>query len=235
MPPWLENLPAWCGDIHELLPMHLAGVIVTTAAIFGGGLIGFERGRAQKPAGLRTMILICLGSAIFTQASLLLGGDPNQLSDRTRIAAQIVSGIGFLGAGAIIRERGRVVGFTTGAGIWATAAVGVVVGSGHVAAGLFFAVLIFFTLSAAKGLEHVLVGRCRYATVRVTYDDRDGKTRILVDQILHRFHLDRRVNYEPVDERHQRAVIHYCHHHRHHRSVLNALATLETVSHIATD
>ncbi len=231
--PAIEISP-WLGNIHDVLPAHWAGILVTASAVLCGGLIGFERGRAQKPAGLRTMILICLGSAIFTQASLLMG-DPNQLADRTRIAAQIVSGIGFLGAGAIIRDRGRVLGITTGAGIWATAAVGLTVGSGHVAAGMFFAFLIFCTLSAAKGIEHALLGRCQYGTVHVTFDDPDGKTRILLDQILHRFHLDERVSYHDVEETVRTATIPYCRAHRHHRSVLNALVALENVVQISTD
>ena len=107
---------------------------MTLTSILCGGIIGIERQRAQKPAGMRTLILICLGSAIFTQASILLG-DGWAEADRTRVAAQIVTGIGFLGAGAIIRERGLVIGVTTGAGIWATSAVGVIIGSGHIAAG----------------------------------------------------------------------------------------------------
>ncbi|NUQ85359.1 MAG: MgtC/SapB family protein [Anaerolineales bacterium] len=89
------------GDAHSLLAPELVGPVVSLVAILCGGLTGFERQRAAKPAGFRTMILICLGSAIFTQASILLGGGPGH-ADRARVAAQVVTGIGFLGAGAII-------------------------------------------------------------------------------------------------------------------------------------
>ena len=98
-------------------------------ALLIGGIIGAERERQKKAVGLRTLILISVGSAIFTilsiRISVLWGGEP------TRIAAQIVSGIGFLGAGVILEERGRVVGLTTAATIWLTAALGMAVGAGE--------------------------------------------------------------------------------------------------------
>jgi putative Mg2+ transporter-C (MgtC) family protein len=94
-----------------------------------GGLLGFERELRQKSAGLRTHMLIAIGSALFTLMSYELadaaGGDPG------RIAAQIVTGIGFLGAGAIIRRDGDIHGLTTAATIWVNAAVGVAAGGGE--------------------------------------------------------------------------------------------------------
>src|SRR2546428_10596778 len=87
-----------------------------------GGIIGVEREIRDKPAGLRTNILICVGSTLFmsisTKVAQLLGGDP------TRIAAQIISGIGFLGAGAVLHSHGFVLGLTTAATIWVVAGVG---------------------------------------------------------------------------------------------------------------
>ncbi|MCZ6684157.1 MAG: MgtC/SapB family protein [Planctomycetota bacterium] len=225
--------PIWMGDIHGVLQPHWAGAVVTAAAIICGGMIGFERERALKPAGLRTMILICLGSAIFTQASILLA-DSGAMADRTRIAAQIVSGIGFLGAGAIIRERGRLVGVTTGAGIWSTAAVGMMLGSGHVAAGLFFSILILVTLSAAGILEQLILGRCRFSTVRIAIDGRDGKARIQIDHVLSRFGIDGAAKYEGEGDERQIVTVRYCEAHRHHRAVLPSLAALEKVIHIKT-
>lgn len=220
--------PNWMGDVHDVLSPHWAGVVVTAAAILCGGIIGFERERALKPAGLRTMILICLGSAIFTQASILMA-DSGAIADRTRIAAQIVSGIGFLGAGAIIRERGRLVGVTTGAGIWSTAAVGMVLGSGHVAAGAFFSILILATLAGAGFLERLILGQCQFQTVDLTIDSRNGKARIAIDHVLSRFGTADTAKYEDSGEGRQRVTVRYCSAHRHHRAVLHALATLEHV------
>src|SRR5690554_1125523 len=96
------------------------------AAILGG-LVGLEREISGKPAGLRTNLLICVGAALLTELSLSIGlltaERPN--ADPARIAAQIVSGIGFLGAGTIIQARGSVVGLTTAATLWVVAAIGI--------------------------------------------------------------------------------------------------------------
>lgn len=96
-------------------------------AILVGGLIGAEREYHDKSAGFRTIIFICTGATLFTIFSIRLAGD----SDPTRIAANIVSGIGFLGAGAILRDAGRVVGLTTAATIWLAAALGMGIGGGY--------------------------------------------------------------------------------------------------------
>jgi putative Mg2+ transporter-C (MgtC) family protein len=93
-----------------------------------GGMLGAEREFRQKSAGFRTNILIAMGSALFTIASLTLAADR---SDPTRIAAQIVTGVGFLGAGAILRTDNRVHGMTTAATIWVNAALGVTAGAGE--------------------------------------------------------------------------------------------------------
>ena len=93
-----------------------------------GAIIGYQRERAGKPAGLRTHILICVGAALFTVASLYGFG---MTADPARVAAGIVAGIGFLGAGAIIRREGGIVeGLTTAATIWAVAAIGLAAGAG---------------------------------------------------------------------------------------------------------
>lgn len=113
-----------------------------------GGILGFEREWRQKNAGLRTNILIATGSALFTLMSIDLsdsaGGDP------TRVAAQIVTGIGFIGAGAIMRTRDGIRGLTTAAMIWVNAAIGVAVGGGEyrlavIATGVTLLVLIVMT------------------------------------------------------------------------------------------
>ncbi len=115
-------------------------------ALFVGGVIGLEREYREKAAGFRTMILICLGSAIYTIISIRISGPGN---DPGRIAAQIVSGIGFLGAGVIMRESGHTVGITTAASIWFVAALGMGLGSGEyllvgISVLLALAVLILF-------------------------------------------------------------------------------------------
>jgi len=100
---------------EQIVPLLLAAGL--------GGLIGLERQLHDKPAGLRTNILICLGAAVFTLVSKLMAGEDGQST--TRIAAQVVTGIGFLGAGAIIRDPKGVHGLTTAATIWLVASIGV--------------------------------------------------------------------------------------------------------------
>src|SRR4030042_594000 len=94
-------------------------------AVFCGAVIGLERQLKHKPAGLRTNILICLGAAVFTIISARMAGDKDAI---TRIAAQIVTGVGFLGAGAVIQDRGGIHGLTPAATIWLVASVGMACG-----------------------------------------------------------------------------------------------------------
>lgn len=102
-------------DWYHLLGAPWAHTALVVCAILCGTLIGAEREKNSKPAGLRTMILIALGSTLFTMVSYLLAGDDD---DRGRVAAQIVSGIGFLGTGAILHDTVRIRGLTTAATIW---------------------------------------------------------------------------------------------------------------------
>lgn len=102
-------------------------IIKLLLAVLLGGLLGIEREFRDKAAGFRTHILICLGAALFTIISINFFGQ----ADPARVAAQIVTGVGFLGAGAILRDGGRIVGLTTAALIWMAAAIGMAVGSGR--------------------------------------------------------------------------------------------------------
>jgi uncharacterized membrane protein YhiD involved in acid resistance len=139
-----------------------------------GGAIGFEREIAGKPAGLRTNILICVGAALFTHLSISIAQigftpDGRPYGDTTRIAAQIVSGIGFLGAGAILHAHGAVVGLTTAATIWVVAAVGAAIGAGAYVEGVGTSVLIILVLVGLRPVERNLLNRRRKvnATIRV--------------------------------------------------------------------
>jgi putative Mg2+ transporter-C (MgtC) family protein len=122
-------------------------IVKLLLALVLGGLIGWERELYDKPAGFRTNTLICVGSTLFTIFSLKIGTIPG--TDSSRIAAQIVSGIGFLGAGAIIRRGEAVLGLTTAATIWFVASIGMGVGAGYyvtssVGTALALAILILF-------------------------------------------------------------------------------------------
>src|SRR3989338_8916940 len=122
-----------------------------TVALALGAFIGLERELSDKAAGLRTNILICVGSCLFAILSRLLADAVG--TDVTRIAAQIVSGIGFLGAGAIMREGEHVTGLTTAATIWTVAAIGMGVGYGFWALAAWAALLVLFIQLAFTQLD----------------------------------------------------------------------------------
>lgn len=112
--------------VSGIIPLSFRQELIALgASVFVGGLIGVERQSRDKAAGLRTMIFICMGATLFTIISRCLGGDP------ARVAAQIVSGIGFIGAGVILKHGSRILGVTTAAVIWVTAALGMCIGAGH--------------------------------------------------------------------------------------------------------
>lgn len=127
-------------------------------AVLAGGLLGAEREFQDKAAGFRTIILITLGSALFTIFSLKM--DPG--FTQTRIASNIVTGIGFLGAGAIVRERGRIGGLTTAATIWLSAALGMGIGAGEIYFSLAATAISIFVLLAFPYIE-LLIDRMREA------------------------------------------------------------------------
>jgi putative Mg2+ transporter-C (MgtC) family protein len=123
--------------------INVEDIVKIILAVVIGGIIGAERERHNKAAGLRTMILISIGSTLFTIFSLKMTGEAN---DPTRIASNIVVGIGFLGAGVILREGGRITGLTTAATIWLTAALGMGIGAGQYILVAFAALLVTIVL-----------------------------------------------------------------------------------------
>jgi len=116
-----------------------------------GGIIGLERQYREKAAGFRTIIIICLGTTVFSILSSKFGwGDPS------RIAAGIVTGIGFLGAGVIIQNRGQISGLTTAATVWYAAALGMGIGLGEYTFSIASVVLVFLILSFFPYLEKII-------------------------------------------------------------------------------
>jgi putative Mg2+ transporter-C (MgtC) family protein len=139
---------------------------VVLAAVLGGA-IGFERELREREAGLRTHMLVSVGAALFTLVSAYAWTDwrfstPEGLVfDPTRIAAQIVTGIGFLGAGAIIRQGLSVRGLTTAATLWVVAAIGMAAGAGYYAAAVITTILVLFSLWPLRIVARPVLGRFR--------------------------------------------------------------------------
>ena len=141
----LHEVNVWSAGFRVLLSLLL------------GGLIGLERGRHGRAAGLRTHILVCVGAAVaalvglYSCQVLSLGGDA------MRIGAQVISGIGFLGVGTIlVRNRDKVTGLTTAAGLWATACIGLAVGVGFYSVALFAFLAVSLTMSLLIYLERAI-------------------------------------------------------------------------------
>ena len=122
-----------------------------TLGLVLGAIIGFERELHRQPAGFRTHSLVSLGAALFTIVSAF--GFEGSIADPTRIAAQIVSGIGFIGAGTILQYRGHIRGLTTAASLWSVAAVGTAAGAGLVVLAIMATVLILVILSLLDRVE----------------------------------------------------------------------------------
>jgi len=131
-------------------PLSAQFWIAIGVAVLCGGIVGFERQMRGKPAGIRTNILICLGTTIFVKLSTLYSG---QNADMTRVLGQVVTGIGFLGAGVILARGGRVQGVTSAAVIWTLAGIGAMIGFGLFIPAIALAIVTVCILTVIEFLE----------------------------------------------------------------------------------
>ena len=148
-----------------------------TAAAALSSLIGLEREIHGQPAGLRTHMILGVGAALAAVLSISYSqflSSPNLPSDPARIVAQVVSGVGFLGAGAILRFGVTVKGLTTASSLWTTAIIGIACGSGYFELALFTSLLVLLILTAMNRLEEWILTSYKTRTFKVTLDDRPG-------------------------------------------------------------
>lgn len=168
---WLPELARWSV---EVVVTQLDTVLRLILAAALGGMIGLEREASGKPAGFRTNLLICVGAALLTELSRFIALAPGSdifRSDPGRIAAQIVSGIGFLGAGTIMQSRGSVTGLTTAATLWVVAAIGMAVGAEAYIPALVTTFLVMAALRMLGRIEdHLLPRRSAERTLEVVLD-----------------------------------------------------------------
>lgn len=153
-------------DFELILRLFLAVLI--------GGIVGFEREIHQRPAGFRTHILVCLGSTLIMITSLEMHNLFGASSDPGRIAAQVVSGIGFLGAGTILREGVTIRGLTTAASLWATAAIGLSIGAGLYLYGIMGAGLLLLTLWSLSTIEFKSQLKNKIKQLEIKTEDKPG-------------------------------------------------------------
>ena len=174
------------STVSDSLQFDILGGLLL--AVLLGGAVGLERELHGKAAGLRTNILICVGATLFTYLSVFLAGEGG---DPSRIAAQIVTGVGFIGAGTILHDRGLVTGLTTASTIWMVAAIGVAIGAGALLEASGATLLVVLVLAALRWVEPLIAGRSVVQQVtieallssedveRVSALARDGGLRVL--------------------------------------------------------
>jgi putative Mg2+ transporter-C (MgtC) family protein len=166
-----------------------------------GTLIGIEREYRSKAAGLRTMIIICLGSTIFTQISTLIGG-----TSHDRIASTIVTGIGFLGAGVIFKDGFSVSGLTTATTIWICAALGMAVGAGQYFISLVGSVIVLFVLTLLEKVQRIIEKMHQERAYKITFLE-CGNYNELIENEVSKLALKFRKKRELKEE--NKSVLHY--------------------------
>jgi len=177
----------WLTDNwHSLFPYPWGSISLSILALLCGGFVGIERQRKEKPAGIRTMALIALGSATFTMIGFSF---TSSTGDSGRVAAQIVTGIGFLGGGVLLRESTGVRGVTTAAIIWLVAAMGMAIGAGHAGAGIGLALLARGALSLVNRWESSKLAGASDFVIRLVVDPAEGKAEVRLENLLEQFHV----------------------------------------------
>ncbi len=169
-------------------------------AVICGGIIGMERSLHRRPAGFRTHILVCLGAAMTTLTSQYLYLYLDYYTDMARLGAQVIAGIGFLGAGTIIIARQRVRGLTTAAGLWAAAIIGLAVGAGFYEGAILTTVLVELTATVFLKLEKQVITKTSNIHIFLEYNKPEALEEVLAychNKEIKIMHLEISRNKEP--------------------------------------
>jgi putative Mg2+ transporter-C (MgtC) family protein len=177
---WLIN------NWHTSFPYPWGSVSLSILALLCGAWVGIERQRKEKPAGTRTMALIALGSAAFTMVGYAF---TSSTGDSGRVAAQIVTGVGFLGGGVLLRGSTNVHGVTTAATIWLVAAMGMAIGAGHAGAGIGLAVLARTVLTFVNRWEYSRFAGAKESEVQLVVNLDRGKAVVRLESLLEQFEI----------------------------------------------
>jgi putative Mg2+ transporter-C (MgtC) family protein len=219
-----------CHTLRGCLPSPWLEIGLALAAVGCGAILGTERERREKAAGLRTLILVCLGATVFTMISFVFSSSNG---DSGRVAAQIVTGIGFLGAGAILHSNKGVSGMTTAATIWVTAAIGITVGAGFPLAGLGASLLVRVVLTAVLQREILHLGGIQAVGIDMVFEPDQGKTRIKIERIREEYHVTGQpLSYKARPDGLMQAVFKLRLPRRHMSEFLDELASLPAVDSI---
>jgi putative Mg2+ transporter-C (MgtC) family protein len=156
-------------------------------SIVCGGILGLERELKNKPAGIKTNILICLAATLYTATSLLIStsfSDQGHFGDPGRVAAQIVSGIGLLGGGTIIQSRGTILGLTSAATIWVVAALGICIGIGHGDIAFICTLIVIAVMVGMSFFEDRILGRSLSFSCELVIEELTKSAKTTLDRAL---------------------------------------------------
>lgn len=149
-------------------------------AVFCGGLIGIERGRKGQAAGCRTHMLVCIGAASVMMTNIFVFNRYDSVSDPTRIGAQVVSGIGFLGAGTIlVTSKNQIRGLTTAAGLWASACMGLAIGIGFYELAIIGNIFIFLVIAMINKFDRRVYGNSKIVETYIEFQDSHVVTELI--------------------------------------------------------
>lgn len=159
------------------MPDNMELLIRLTLACVLGGLVGIERERLRHPAGFRTHILVCVGATLVMLCNIFIYEEYRAYSniDPARMGAQVISGIGFLGAGTILKEGVTVKGLTTAASLWSVACIGLSTGLGFYTGSIFATILVLITLVVFSRFENRVYGSRKNALLKIKASDKPGQ------------------------------------------------------------
>ncbi len=180
---------------------HVESIFKLLFAAFAGSVIGLERESKNRPAGLRTHSLVCMGAAVvmIIPTELIASGKVAATFDMTRLGAQVISGIGFLGAGTIIRNEGNVKGLTTAASLWVVAIIGLAIGSGGYITSIAATAIAMFMLKTFGTFEHRNMMKKKGIEIIITTIDSPRQI-WSINQVIEKFHLHLRKMEVIIDE-----------------------------------
>ena len=178
-------------------------------AVICGGIIGIEREHKRRPAGFRTHILICLGASMTMLTSQYIYLGLGLFTDLARLGAQVIAGIGFIGAGTIIvTKRRQVKGLTTAAGLWTSAIVGLAVGAGYVEAALITTVLVIVIELVLSRFEYFIMSTARVINLYVEYRDNETLAQISEYMRSHKVNvIDLQITRSGAESKHPCAIL----------------------------
>ncbi len=179
----IKTAAQWIWEIEPVREILDAFLRILLAALLSG-IIGYEREHSHRPAGFRTHILVAIGSTLVMLTAVYMNKSaPNATLDVSRMSASVITGIGFLGAGTILREGFSVKGLTTAASLWAVACIGTAVGGGYTTGAVVATVVIYFTLNSLKHfIINGSVGKTIYVEVESIEDSLPSITSLIKDK-----------------------------------------------------